>query len=78
MVLIAWLFFLIDQNKMWHLLEYSMNSLQQSLEKLNDNLNNDFEANKSLYEEATNNHCSDLTRRQLLNKGECDHYELFL
>lgn len=48
--------------------EYAMNALQQSLEKLNDHLNNNFENTTSLYEDASNNHCSDHTRRQLLSK----------
>lgn len=46
-----------------------MNSLEQSLQKLNENLSDDFERSKSVYEEANNNHCSDHTKRQLLNKG---------
>ena len=46
-----------------------MNSLEQSLQKLNENLSNDFDKTKMVYEEANNNHCSDHTKRQLLNKG---------
>jgi len=46
-----------------------MNSLEQSLEKLNNNLLNDFDKTKSLFEEAVTNHCSDHTKNQLFNKG---------
>lgn len=46
-----------------------MNSLQQSLQKLNDNLSNDFDKTKSVLEEASTNHCSDHTKKQLLTKG---------
>jgi hypothetical protein len=46
-----------------------MNSLQQSLEKLNNNLSNDFDQTKSVFEEAVINHCSDHTKQQLFNKG---------
>jgi len=46
-----------------------MNSLQQSLEKLNNNLSNDFDKTKSVFEEAVTNHCSDQTKTQLFNKG---------
>ena len=46
-----------------------MNALQQSLHKLNDDLLHDFDRTKSVYEEATANHCSDHTNKQLLNKG---------
>jgi hypothetical protein len=46
-----------------------MNSLEQSLEKLNNNLINDFNQSKSVYEEAVTNHCSDHTQNQLFNKG---------
>jgi hypothetical protein len=46
-----------------------MNSLQQSLEKLNNNLSNDFDKTKAVFEEAVTNHCSDHTKTQLLNKG---------
>ncbi len=50
-------------------IEYSMNYLEQSLEKLNNNLSNDFDKTKSVFEEAVNNHCSDHTKNQLFNKG---------
>lgn len=46
-----------------------MNALQQSLQKLNENLSGEFDQSKSVYEEANANHCSDPTKRQLLNKG---------
>jgi len=46
-----------------------MNSLQKSLEKLNNNLSNDFDKTKALFEEAVTNHCSDHTKTQLFNKG---------
>ncbi len=46
-----------------------MNSLHQSLRKLNDNLSNDFDKTKSVLEEAVINHCSDHTKKQLLTKG---------
>ncbi len=46
-----------------------MNSLQQSLRKLNENLSNDFDKTKSVFEEAVINHCSDRTKNQLLTKG---------
>ncbi len=46
-----------------------MNSLEQSLEKLNKNLSNDFDQTKSVFEEAVTNHCSDHTKRQLFQKG---------
>jgi len=46
-----------------------MNSLQQSLRKLNDNLSKDFDTTKSVFEEAVTNHCSDHTKNQLLTKG---------
>lgn len=46
-----------------------MNSLEQSLRKLNDNLSNDFDKTKSVLEEAVTNHCSDRTKNQLLTKG---------
>lgn len=46
-----------------------MNSLQQALKKLNDNLSNDFDKTKSVFEEAVTNHCSDHTKNQLLSKG---------
>lgn len=49
-------------------IEYAMNSLQQSLQKLNDNLSNDLDRTKSVLEEAVNNHCSDHTKKQLLGK----------
>ena len=54
---------------MKNLIEYSMNSLQQSLQKLNDNLSNDFDKTKSILEEAVINHCSDHTKKKLLTKG---------
>lgn len=46
-----------------------MNSLEQSLEKLNNNLSNEFDQTKSVFEEAITNHCSDHTKKQLFNKG---------
>jgi hypothetical protein len=46
-----------------------MNSLEKSLEKLNNDLSNDFDRTKSVFEEAVINHCSDHTKRQLFNKG---------
>jgi hypothetical protein len=46
-----------------------MNSLEQSLEKLNNNLSNDFDQTKSVFEEAIINHCSDHTKKQLFNKS---------
>ena len=46
-----------------------MNSLQQSLKKLNENLSNDFDKTKSVLEEAITNHCSDNTKKQLSSKG---------
>ncbi len=51
------------------IIEYSMNSLEQSLEKLNNNLSNDFDQTKSVFEEAIINHCSDHTKKQLFNKS---------
>lgn len=45
-----------------------MNALQQALQKLNDNLTNDLDRTKSVFEEAVNNHCSDHTKKQLLGK----------
>ncbi|CAF0865301.1 unnamed protein product [Rotaria sordida] len=65
---------LIDSLAMRHQLssrifnEYAMNSLQQSLRKLNDNLSNDYDKTKSIFEEAITNHCSDHTKNQLLTK----------
>ncbi|CAF5194452.1 unnamed protein product, partial [Rotaria sp. Silwood1] len=50
-------------------IEYAMNSLQQSLRKLDDNLLNDFDKTKSIFEEALTNHCSDHTKNQLFTKG---------
>ena len=46
-----------------------MNALQQSLQKLNDNLSNDFDKTKSVFEEAVTNYCSDSTKSRLLTKG---------
>jgi len=69
---------LIDSLAMRHQLssrifnEYSMNSLQQSLQKLNDNLSNDFDKTKSIFEEAVINHCSDHTKKQLLTKVQTE------
>ncbi|CAF2476693.1 unnamed protein product [Rotaria sp. Silwood2] len=76
---------LIDSLAMRHQLssrifnEYAMNSLQQSLRKLNDNLSNDFDKTKSMFEEAITNHCSDHTKNQLLTKVQtewCKHQNL--
>jgi len=56
-----------------------MNSLQQSLQKLNDNLSNDFDKTKSILEEAVINHCSDHTKKKLLTKVQTEwakHQEL--
>jgi hypothetical protein len=50
-------------------IEYAMNSLYQSLQKLNDNLSNDFDKSKTLYEQAKTNHCSEHTKNQLFTKG---------
>ncbi|CAF3900377.1 unnamed protein product [Rotaria sp. Silwood2] len=67
---------LIDSLAMRHQLssrifnEYAMNSLQQSLEKLHNNLSNDFNKVESVFEEAVTNHCSDHTKKQLFNKVE--------
>lgn len=52
--------------------EYAMNALQQSLQKLNDNLSSDFDQTKSVYDEATANHCSDPTKKQLLKKVQIE------
>jgi len=52
--------------------EYAMNSLQQSLQKLNDNLSNDFDKTKSVLDEAIINHCSDQTKKQLLTKVQTE------
>ncbi|CAF1367166.1 unnamed protein product [Adineta steineri] len=52
--------------------EYAMNSLQQSLQKLNDNLSNDFDKTKSVFEEAITNHCSHRTKEQLLTKVQTE------
>ncbi|CAF0869294.1 unnamed protein product [Adineta ricciae] len=52
--------------------EYAMNSLQQSLKKLNDNLSNDFDKTKSVLEEAITNHCSDNTKKQLSSKVQTE------
>jgi hypothetical protein len=49
-----------------------MNSLQQSLEKLNNNLSNDFDKTKAVFEEAVTNHCSDHTKTQLFNKVQIE------
>jgi hypothetical protein len=46
-----------------------MNALEQSLEKLSNDLSNDFDKTKSVFEEAVTNHCSDRTKNQLFNKG---------
>ena len=46
-----------------------MNSFQQSLQKLNDNLSNDFDKTKSLLEEAISNSCSEHGKQQLLSKS---------
>lgn len=46
-----------------------MNSLQQSLERLSNNLSNDFEKAKSVFEEAVISHCSDHTKSLLFDKG---------
>jgi hypothetical protein len=46
-----------------------MNALEQSLEKLNNDLSKDFDKTKSVFEEAVTNHCSDHTKNQLFNKG---------
>ncbi|CAF0927271.1 unnamed protein product [Rotaria sordida] len=67
---------LIDSLAMRHQLssrifnEYATNTLQQSLDKLNNNLSNDFDRVKSVFEEAVTNHCSDHTKNQLFNKVE--------
>ncbi|CAF3671828.1 unnamed protein product [Rotaria sp. Silwood1] len=72
---------LIDSLAMRHQLssrifnEYAMNSLQQSLEKLNNNLSNDFDKVKSVFEEAVTNHCSDHTKNQLFNKVEFEWFK---
>jgi hypothetical protein len=69
---------LIDSLAMRHQLssricnEYAMNCLQQSLQKLNDNLSNDFDKTKSVLEEAVINHCSDHTKKQLLTKVQTE------
>jgi len=57
-----------------------MNSLQQSLRKLNDNLADDFDKTKSVLEEAVINHCSDHTKNQLLTKGSqrIKHHRFFI
>lgn len=52
--------------------EYAMNTMQQSLQKLTDDLSKDFDQTKSVYDEATANHCSDPTKRQLLNKVQVE------
>jgi hypothetical protein len=53
-------------------IEYAMNSLQQSLQKLNDNISNDLDKTKSVLEEAVTNHCSDHTKKQLLTKVQTE------
>ncbi|CAF1932276.1 unnamed protein product [Rotaria magnacalcarata] len=69
---------LIDSLAMRHQLssrifnEYAMNSLQQALKKLNDNLSNEFDKTKSIFEEAVTNHCSDHTKNQLLTKVQME------
>jgi len=50
--------------------EYSMNALEKSVEKLNNSLLSDFDRNRSVFQEAVNNHCSDHTKKQLFNKVE--------
>ncbi|UJR33523.1 hypothetical protein I4U23_020968 [Adineta vaga] len=55
--------------------EYAMNSLQQSLKKLNENLLNDFDRSKSVFEEAKMNHCSDHTKKQLLDKVQTEWHK---
>jgi hypothetical protein len=49
-----------------------MSSLQQSLQKLNDNLSNDLDKTKTVLEEAVTNHCSDHTKKQLLTKVQTE------
>ena len=53
-------------------IEYAMNTLQQSLQKLNDNISNDLDKTKSVLEEAVTNHCSDHTKKQLLTKVQTE------
>ncbi|UJR13715.1 hypothetical protein I4U23_000726 [Adineta vaga] len=48
--------------------ECALNSLEQSLQKLNNQLSNEFDKTKSVFEEAVTNHCSDHTQKQLYNK----------
>jgi hypothetical protein len=55
-----------------------MNALEQSFEKLNNDLSNDFDKTKSVFEEAVINHCSDHTKKQLFNKGLNSYISLFL
>ncbi|CAF0985734.1 unnamed protein product [Adineta steineri] len=55
--------------------EYAMNSLQQSLQKLNNNLSNDFDKTKSVFEESITNHCSDHTKKQLFNKVQTEWHK---
>ncbi|CAF0783880.1 unnamed protein product [Rotaria sp. Silwood1] len=72
---------LIDSLAMRHQLssriynEYAMNSLQQSLRKLDDNLLNDFDKTKSIFEEALTNHCSDHTKNQLFTKVQNEWFK---
>ena len=49
-----------------------MNSLQQSLQKMNDHLANDMDQTKSVFQEAVNNHCSDHTKKQLFTKVQTE------
>ncbi|CAF1586825.1 unnamed protein product [Adineta ricciae] len=52
--------------------EYAMNAFQQSLQRLNNHLSNDFDKTKSVFEEAVTNHCSDHTTKQLFNKVQSE------
>ncbi|CAF4209413.1 unnamed protein product, partial [Adineta steineri] len=52
--------------------EYALNSLQQAFQKLNDNLSNDFDKTKSVFEESITNHCSDHTKKQIFDKVQTE------
>lgn len=55
-----------------------MNPLQHSLERLNNDLSNDFDKVESVFEEAVTNHCSDHTKHLLFNKGLINKYRKYI
>lgn len=55
-----------------------MNPLQHSLERLNNDLSNDFDKVESVFEEAVTNHCSDHTKNLLFNKGLINKYRKYI